>query len=202
VSVLPSPGRPQWPAPEAVDVWVVPLDDPDKRRRRELANLALRELLGGYLQREPETLELSRLPSGKPVLPGAALEFNLSHSGALAVIAVSATAAVGIDIQGPHRTLAKSWFGPRVCTARELAALGPGAPDPDQLLRLWVRKEAVIKARGEGSYVAAGEIDVLDDRLPDGLICVDLELPEHPAYRAAIATRWAPGFSVVTRERV
>ncbi len=49
-------------------------------------------------------------------------------------------------------------------------------PRPEELLRLWARKEAVIKARGLGSYVAVGDIDVLDAEVEGGWLCSDLDL--------------------------
>jgi phosphopantetheinyl transferase len=181
--------------PSEVHIWVVPLDDPEKRRRRELAHLAQREILAAYLKVAPETLVFERPPNGKPVLSDGALEFNLSHSGALALVAVSSATPVGVDVQGPHRTLSKPWFAERICTPRELAALGP-RPDADQLLRLWVRKEAVIKARGEGSYVAVGDLDVWDDLVAGDWLCQDLPLAQHPEYRAAVAARSLSGLVV------
>jgi phosphopantetheinyl transferase len=186
--------------PSEVHIWVVPLDDPDKRRRREQARLAQRQILAAYLKAAPEALVFERLPNGKPVLSDGALEFNLSHSGTLALVAVSGATPVGVDVQEPHRTLSKPWFGKRISTDRELAELGPG-PDPDQLLRLWVRKEAVIKARGEGSYVSVGDLDVWEDRLDDGLLCTDLSVPEWPGYRAAVAAPVAEANSIVLKGR-
>ena len=166
-------------------VWVVPLDDPDKRRRRELAHLAEGMLLAGYLGLTPAMLEFERGPGGKPRLAGEPLQFNLSHSERLALVAVSRV-PVGVDVQAPHPNASKPWFARRVCTDREYE-LFTADPRPEVLLRLWTRKEAVIKARGEGSYVAVGEIDVLDDLVAGGCLCRDVELPGADGYSAAVA---------------
>lgn len=174
-----------------VHVWVVPLDDPDKKRRRELAHLAQGMLLAAYLGVTPAMLELERAPGGKPRLRGEPLQFNLSHCERLALVAVTRRLPVGVDVQGPHPTAAKPWFAKRICSPREYEHFG-GAPAPHELLRLWARKEAVIKARGEGSYVAVGEIDVLDDRLDDGCLCRDVELADAPGFHAAAAVRLEP----------
>ena len=146
-------------------VWVVPLDDPDKKRRRELAHLAQASVLASYLAVTPATIAIEQAPGGKPRLRGAGLEFNLSHSERLALLAVTRTLPVGVDVQGPHPTASKPWFARRICTHREYEWF-EREPGPEKLLRLWARKEAAIKARGEGSYVAVSEIDVLDDDLP------------------------------------
>jgi 4'-phosphopantetheinyl transferase len=181
-----------------VHIWVVPLDDPDKGRRRALAHLAQSRILAGYLDLDPGRIEYEQGAYGKPRLRGARLHFNLSHSGAVATLAVSRELELGIDVQGPHRTATRPWFAQRICTARELEWLGP-EPQPAQLLRLWARKEAVIKARGDLSYVSAGEIDVLDDRVAGGWLCLDLELEQAPAHHAAVAVRDRPGVAVALK---
>jgi phosphopantetheinyl transferase len=175
-----------------VHVWVVPLDDPDKKRRRELAHLAQGRLLAAYLGATPAMLEFERAPGGKPRLRGEPLQFNLSHSERLALVGVARRVRVGVDVQGPHPTAAKPWFAKRICSPREYEHFG-GAPEAEQLLRLWARKEAVLKARGEGSYVAAGEIDVLDDQLAGGWLCRDVELADAPGFHAAVAIQIEPG---------
>lgn len=179
-------------------VWIVPLEHPDKRRRRELAHLAEGMLLASYLGSTPAALEFERGPGGKPRLRGEPLQFNLSHSGGLALVGVSLRLPLGVDVQGPHPTAAKPWFAKRICSPREYRHYG-GAPGPQQLLRLWARKEAAIKARGEGSYVAVGDIDVLDDELGDGWLCQDIELPGAAGFHAAVVTREVPGLTVTAR---
>jgi len=167
-------------------VWVVALEDDEPAARRRLANEALKSILAGYLHLAPGAIELERGPYGKPRLLGEPLRFNLSHSERVALVAVSAELEVGVDVQAPHRATAAPWFARRVCTQRERQALGR-PPDPDELLRLWVRKEALVKARGTGSFLDAGRLDVLEDELPDGYVCRDLELPRPAGYRAAVA---------------
>lgn len=181
-----------------VHVWVVPLDDPDKRRRRELAHLAEGMLLASYLKVTPAMLEFERGPGGKPRLRGEPLQYNLSHSERLALVGVTRSLPVGVDVQGPHPTAEKPWFAKRICSPREYAHFH-GAPEPDDLLRLWARKEAVIKARGDGSYVAVGDIDVLEDQLAGGWLCLDVELPDAPGFHAAVVHPDAPGTVVTTR---
>lgn len=169
-----------------VHVWVIPLGDPDKRRRRELAHLAEGMLLASYLRLTPAMLEHERGPGGKPRLRGEPLQYNLSHSQGLALVAVARDLPVGVDVQGPHPTAAKPWFARRICSPREYAHFD-GNPGPDDLIRLWARKEAVLKARGEGSYVAVGDIDVLDDHVEGGWLCLDIDLDQAPGFHAAVA---------------
>jgi len=183
-----------------VHIWVLPLEHPDKTRRRELAHLAERQLLARYLDLDESALRFERGAFGKPRLAGEPLRFNLSHSGHWAMLAVSRALELGIDVQGPHRVAREPWFADRICTPRERAALG-AAPGPSELLRLWTRKEAVIKARGDLSYVSAGEVDVLDDVVEGGWRCLDLDPPDPPEnHHAALAVQGG-GWSLVLRGR-
>lgn len=146
-------------------------------------------LLASHLGVTPAMLEYERGPGGKPRLRGEPLQYNLSHSGGLALVGISLALPLGVDLQGPHPTAAKPWFARRICSARELEHFG-GEPRPDDLIRLWARKEAVIKARGQGSYVAVGDIDVLEDRVQGGWLCLDVELEQAPAgFHAAVAVK-------------
>ena len=183
-----------------VHVWVVPLDDPVKSRRHELAHVAQDQILAAYLDIDPRTLEYATLPGGKPILADGALEFNLSHSGHLALVAVSRDLQVGVDLEHPRSFRNQAGMAQRICTARELEHLAQ-ATDEDQLLRLWVRKEAVVKATGEGLVAEVKQIDVLDRKVAGGWLCIDLPQvgAEHvraDGYRAAVALPDRPRVSV------
>jgi phosphopantetheinyl transferase len=186
-----------------VHVWVVPLDDPVKRRRHELAHAAQDQILAGYLEVEPRSLEYATLPGGKPVLADRALEFNLSHSGELALVAVSRELPVGVDLEHPRSFRNEAGMAQRICTAGELEHLTRTEAE-DELLRLWVRKEAVVKATGEGLVHPVDQIDVLDRAVAGGWLCLDLRLVgahgvSAEGYRAAAALPRRPGVSVAMR---
>jgi 4'-phosphopantetheinyl transferase len=186
-----------------VHVWVVPLDDPVKRRRHELAHAAQDQILAAYLDVEPPDLEYAELSGGKPILADGALEFNLSHSGDLALVAVSRDLQVGVDLEHPRSFRNAAGMAKRICTARELAHLAR-AGNEDELLRLWVRKEAVVKATGEGLVQAVNQIDVLEPKVAGGWTCLDLPVVGAPGasserYRAAVALPDRPGAAVALR---
>lgn len=94
----------------------------------------------------PPDLEPSRLPNGKPHLPG--LHFNLSHSGAWAVCAIS-DGPVGVDLER-ERPLRRPVE--QKLTAAEQAQLSMLDPSQRQsaFFDLWVLKEAVLKQTGDG----------------------------------------------------
>jgi 4'-phosphopantetheinyl transferase len=125
------------------------------RRRFQVAHGALRELLAGYLDDEPERLGFIEGAHGKPVLAqphGAELRFNLSHSGELALCAVSHRREVGVDLEQVREltdadALARRFFAEAESSA--LAAL-PAAERLPAFFRCWTRKEAYLKAVGAG----------------------------------------------------
>jgi 4'-phosphopantetheinyl transferase len=139
-----------------------------------VARAALRIVLAGGLPVHPSDLELVTGPHGKPEIPGSPLRFNLSHSGDLAVIALSRDAEVGIDVE---RTSRRSAVVERTLTDGERATLN-GQDRHTQLLRIWCRKEAMAKARGGGlgwapetfDTTAPGDISLSDLALDDGYV--------------------------------
>lgn len=128
---------------------------PHARRRWLQARVFLRSLLAGYLEQEPRTLVFSAHGRGKPVLAergNRVLHFNLSHSGQLAVCALSRMCAVGVDVQltpsaASAQRLARRLLG-REQTAR-LDLLDPGERRR-QALRAWTAFEAESKRTGAG----------------------------------------------------
>jgi len=117
-------------------------------RRFTVARAFLRETLGEVTGIAPESVEITLSEYGKPLVEG--VEFNLSHSSELAVIAV-AESRVGIDVEKlrerPAMEMAERFFA-----ADEIEQLRNAAPDDRQhaFFRCWTSKEAYLKARGEG----------------------------------------------------
>ncbi len=155
----------------------------------------MRAILGDYVDGAPDALEIETTPEGKPYLPAGQLHFNLSHSRDVALVAISREAPVGIDLEHPREFGAPDRLARRICSEREYASLqrlgGPAGASPDarrQLLRLWVRKEAVLKGTGEGLGRDPDQVDVLDDELADGWRCLDLPSPA-TGFQAALAVR-------------
>lgn len=133
-----------------IHLWLFP--QWDMRARASAQSRPLRVLLAAYLDCVPDMLRIERGEYGKPQLVGAALEFNLAHSGGSMLVALSRHVPLGVDLEAPRRTrpvleLARRWFHPDEATA--LAAL-PEALQQSAFLRLWTCKEAVLKAHGRG----------------------------------------------------
>jgi len=135
----------------------------DVHRIRYIAGRAqLRMLLAGYLDASPTELVFSYGPNDKPSLAAPAPFFNLSHSEALALYAVTRDAEVGVDVElydaaFPSRGIPERFFAPD--EVRALRAL-PEDRQPRGFLELWTRKEAFIKARGDGLSLALDSFSV------------------------------------------
>jgi 4'-phosphopantetheinyl transferase len=135
------------------------------RRRYTVAHAALRLLLARYTGVDIHALRFAAGPQGKPALAGAgapAISFNLSHSGELALVAVSTPARLGVDVEqlrpiDDAGTIARSFFA-----AAEEAALAAVPPaDRDRaFLTCWTRKEAFIKALGGGLSIDLASFEV------------------------------------------
>jgi 4'-phosphopantetheinyl transferase len=171
----------------------VKLESADKRERRDQADQAMRTLLGRQLGQRPEQLRLDTAASGKPYLVGGGLQFNLSHSGEVACVATSAAVPVGVDVERIRSFKNEHGMRRRICSQAELASLQElaAADTADAaLIRLWVRKESVVKASGEGIVRDLNEFSVLDDLVDDGhggrWRCLDLPAPQS-GYLAAVA---------------
>ena len=123
----------------------------DLRNRWGAARGMLREVLGGALGCAPAEVEFSYGPHGKPEVAGAPLRFNISHSGALAVVAL-AHAEVGVDVELPRRRrsddIARRFYAPG--EIERLFAERDDARRADAFFRVWTCKEAFLKVTGEG----------------------------------------------------
>jgi len=115
----------------------------------------LREVLSRYLQRPPSRIKFAYGTYGKPELAGfdgRGLSFNLAHAGAWGLLAVSASAPVGVDLERIDPDLAWQGVALRYFPASEQAELANLAPARRRrsFYRTWVRREAVMKADGTG----------------------------------------------------
>lgn len=122
-------------------------------------------------------------PHGRPEVVGAGVFLSLAHAGSV-VIAAVAPVPVGVDVEsadpgpGAVSAIADTALGP--AEHAELDRVAPAARDV-WLLRRWVSKEAVAKARGIGFTVAPAAVDTGDHHV----VALDLE----DEYVAAVAVR-------------
>ena len=136
------------------------------RNRFTVARAILRELLAGYLELPPADIYIEATQYGKPRLPNGLgvsdLRFNLSHSHGLALYAFALQREVGIDVEKIRPELVTEEIGERFFSARERDGLRrlPSELHSEAFFLCWTRKEAYIKARGEGLHIPLDSFDV------------------------------------------
>ena len=129
----------------------------ERDRNRFVAGRAiLRTTLSRCLETKPQALEFVYGPQGKPSLAGSfasrGLNFNLAHSEDLALLAVTRVGSVGVDIERIRPIPDVEQLVARFFSERESAAFQklPNDQKPAAFFNLWTRKEAWLKATGEG----------------------------------------------------
>lgn len=214
-------------ATDGVDVWRVPLDAPPDRieeltqglsederaralrfyqskdrRRFIFARAALRQILATTLQVAPDALRFGYGPQGKPRLVDGALCFNLSHSDELALVAVARGREVGVDVERMRAARDAARLARRFFARNESDALMalPPAQRLAAFYRCWTRKEAYLKARGDGLSLPLDAFEVsLDPDAPAKLLAAPdgagtwalCDVPAGPEYAAALAVEGA-----------
>ncbi len=128
-----------------------------------LARYALRIICGHLLDRLPQELEFSYNTYGMPYLADVRnFSFNISHSGHMILLGVTRSPAIGVDVEQfkshiNHLELARSVF-----SKQEIAQLTSIASDQiaQAFYQCWTKKEAYIKAKGEGLHIPLRDFTV------------------------------------------
>jgi 4'-phosphopantetheinyl transferase len=173
------------------------------RSRFIAAHAWVRITLAGYLGLDPASLRFATGPHGKPHLVGTPIDlrYNLSHAGDRALLAVALGHDVGVDVERERAIdvpgLSQRFFAPSESEA--IRAL-PEAEQLQAFLRCWTRKEAFIKARGDGLAFPLGgfEVSLADAVSPQTLTACTADpgallrwrvagLPAESGYTAAVA---------------
>lgn len=170
------------------------------RDRFIVGRARLRQLLAARLGLRPDSIEFSYGSHGKPALAASlatsGLHFNLSHSEGLAVYAFAAGHEVGVDVEAVRPLPDADAIAARFFSPSEVEAyLSLAASDrPLGFFNCWTRKEAFIKAIGEGLSHPLDRFDVsLVPGEPATLLRVD-DVPGERCGWALHAFSPAPGF--------
>jgi 4'-phosphopantetheinyl transferase len=126
----------------------------------------LRILLSGYRKQHPRDIEFRLRPLGKPELqdglPQAPLHFSHSHSGDLALYAITCLCPVGVDVECMKPVPDIDQIVKQFFSSREIQALA-ALPEGERLHAFyvcWTRKEACLKVDGEGISQGVKHVDV------------------------------------------
>ncbi|HSD41779.1 MAG TPA: 4'-phosphopantetheinyl transferase superfamily protein [Burkholderiales bacterium] len=140
------------------------------RERFVASHAALREILASYLDVAPDSLVFGEGTYGKPFLdapaPGRSHRFSLSHSGEIALVAVSLEREVGVDVERVRPLDDLDGLITRYLSPHERAALSR-VPAGDRLrafFETWTLKEAYFKGCGDGLL---RELDAFDVTVGD-----------------------------------
>ena len=122
----------------------------------------LRNILGRYLHLDPAELTFSVNQYGKPALDNSALEFNLSHSGDFALIAITQGRKIGVDVERIRQGISSHVIAQQYFSKAEVAELQSLPIDQREsaFFICWTRKEAYIKAQGLGLALPLESFDV------------------------------------------
>jgi 4'-phosphopantetheinyl transferase len=136
------------------------------RHRYISARGFLRTVLSEYVQMPPSELEFEYGLHGKPTLLSSfdadTVHFNLSHSGGIAVLAVTRTAPVGVDVEQVKELKEFDELVNRFFSVREASRFSrlPKDEKAAAFFNLWTRKEAWLKATGEGIAHRLRDVEV------------------------------------------
>lgn len=195
----------------AVDLWFAPLDElrgrisayamlldaaeteraaryrfDHDRERYIIGHGVLRELLGGYLNEEPEEVRIERGEFGKPFIAGHPLHFNLSDTKDAMLIAFSRGQEIGADVETMNRTVDHHAVSEHYFTPEEIGDIAGSNDQKRRFLELWTRKEAVLKASGVG---------IMDDLR---VLRVDAELNANKITHEAFVRMASPEYHLLT----
>ncbi len=179
--------------PDTVHVWRIVLDDSPERASCYRADLSpselaradrcripypqfqfivirgiLRQLLSRYVGIPAKALQFEKLEHGKPALTNSVLfpvQFNVSHTKDLALIAITSHHAVGVDVERIDRTISDHEIAKRYFSTREssyLSSLTP-AERSQQFFSLWTCKEAYLKMQGTGITGGLAKCEIVLD---------------------------------------
>ncbi len=174
-------------AAEEVHVWRAALDLPDwriaelarilsadessrarrfyferDRRHYTAAHGLLRAILSRYLNAAPQQLRFGYNAYGKPSLPENEIHFNMSHSGELALYAFARRRELGVDVEQVRTDFEYDEEAQNFFALHEQAALHalPAELKPAAFFNCWTRKEAFIKAIGQGISFPLDQFEV------------------------------------------
>lgn len=137
---------------------------PEHRTRFAVGRGVLRYLLGRYTDTPPSEIHFDYNAHGKPSLADAdaGIEFNVSNTGSLGVIAITAGQPIGIDIERYRKKLEMEKVARRFFAPAEVDFLFELEPElrTRAFYRCWSSKEAIMKACGRGLSLGLSRFEV------------------------------------------
>ena len=160
----------------------------------------LRRILSNYTKQSPVNVEFTYNEYGKPFLKDSNIQFNMSHSHDMVGFAIALDCRVGIDIELHNDNLDVQELNDLVLTSTESQYLSNFKSQEKLKLfyHLWTKKEALVKATGQGLSYPMNTIEAIDlssgqgiflanetDGLQQEWYCYELQTPRN--YSSSIA---------------
>jgi 4'-phosphopantetheinyl transferase len=187
------------------------------RRRFIVSHGMLRMILGGCVNQRPEEVCFCFEEHGKPYLEPSTnpngISFNMAHSNELALVGVCRSLRIGVDIEYKDVRHATGEIAHRHFAREELAVFAAlsASAQTEAFFTTWTRKEAYIKARGEGVFLGLDGFAIVSDAEARPVLVRsshqnrsqswqfrDLSLHEH--YAAALAIDGSKSWMIFVRE--
>lgn len=149
------------------------------RERFIICRGILRTLLGKYLNADPRSLKFSYTYYGKPSVCNSHINFNISHSGQLCLYAFSSRNQIGIDIEQIRYDFDEFDLAEKFFSQKEtfLLKMQPTQLRKKAFFNVWTRKEAFIKAVGEGLSIGLDSFSVpVEPYYSEEFLCIDSSL--------------------------
>lgn len=155
------------------------------RRRYIVAHAKMRQIIAAQLKISASEVIFQTNENGKPYIPGLPLHFNLSHSEEMAIVAITATAEVGVDIEYVKNDIDALEIAERFFHRDEFAQLKKAPPEKylHYFYTCWTGKEAYLKAKGHGitNYLNKFSLNIQDPKSIK-IIFADKELDEFKSW--------------------
>lgn len=139
------------------------------RARFATATVLTKRAVAAELNIEPRSVRLDRrcdhcsADHGRPRVPGSGLYLSIAHAGDVAGVAITRAGRIGLDVEPDAGDGVRDVAG-------QLLGDGERAETPADLLRYWVRKEALVKATGDGIGIGLHAVVVSGPQEPPRLI--------------------------------
>lgn len=187
-----------WARPDQVpdDVLTTVVPEAEQRRAGRYRQRVDRQrsLVGAWLLRAAVAVQTGERPRdvlvdrtctdcgqqhGRPRLPtGSGIEVSVSHAGERVAVAVTRLGEVGVDVEfTPLTAHFDRELAENTLTSWELAHLDGSSHPGADFYRLWVRKEALLKATGHGLRMPMSRIEVSPADQPPALVSWPLDIP-------------------------
>lgn len=171
------------------DIRAARFRSPLDQHRYAATRGALRMIIAAYLAVNPRSINFSYSPREKPSIglpyEDSGITFNVSHSGAVSLLAFARQRKIGVDVEELRQNFELAAIARRFFSAHEQQQLFALSTDARiaAFFRCWTRKEAYIKATGDGLSLPLCDFDVsISENDPDALLATRPE--------ASGASRW------------